>query len=433
MNKISRKLIKPNTPTPQTLKNYKISFLDGFQLPKNICVFLFYESKPEDSGQLEESLARILVDFYPLAGRFIKNDSLVDCSDQGAELVEAEAPGDVELIDLVTKIDIDRLNDLLPEQHFRFDEAPYNPLLSIQITRFSCGGAAVAISVSHRVFDASSLETFVAAWSTAANPDDGTAGRIIPRPSFHLPSLLPSKSREELAADLGGPRAPRTGPPGPDQKFVLKRLLFSNEALTGLKSRVTGKPVSGVRVVCAVIARALIRVDRAVHGGGRGSVVFQAVNMRERTIPPQSRDACGNFVIPTITRRIEGDDVGLVELVRLLGDSVRDAIAAHVEILSPDRDGRGIITNTVKNLIKHGYRAETNLIIVSDLTRFRFDEADFGWGKPVWSGIGPQQPLGNIVKLMRNKEGDGIEAIVMLKENEMCCFVQDEEIKIFMS
>ncbi|XP_057778249.1 pelargonidin 3-O-(6-caffeoylglucoside) 5-O-(6-O-malonylglucoside) 4'''-malonyltransferase-like [Salvia miltiorrhiza] len=246
MNKISSKLIKPHTPTPQNLKNYKISFLDALQLPQNICVFLFYESKPEDSRQLEESLARILVDFYPLAGGFIKNDNLIDCSDQGAELVEAEAPGDVELIDLVTKIEIDRLNDLLPEQHFRFDEAPDNPLLSIQITHFSCGGTAVAISVSHRVFDASSLEAFVAAWSSVANPDDEMAGRIIPRPSFHLASLLPSRGREELAVDLARPLRPIAGPGGPDRKFVLKRLLFSKEALTGLKSRVTGKPVSGV-------------------------------------------------------------------------------------------------------------------------------------------------------------------------------------------
>ncbi|XP_057802458.1 pelargonidin 3-O-(6-caffeoylglucoside) 5-O-(6-O-malonylglucoside) 4'''-malonyltransferase-like [Salvia miltiorrhiza] len=432
MNKISSKLIKPQTPTPQNLKNYKISFIDGFQQPKNICVFLFYESKPDDSRQLEESLARILIDFYPLAGRFIKNDCLVDCSDQGAVLVEAEAPGDVELIDLVTKIEIDRLNDLLPEQHFRYDEAPDNPLLSIQITRFSCGGATVAISVSHRVFDASSLETFVAAWSGAANPDDTTAGRIIPRPSFHLPSLLPSKGHEEMAADVGRPLTPIAGPGGPDQKFVVKRLLFSNEALTGLKSRVTGKPVSGVRVVCAFIARALIRVDRALHGSGRASIVLQLVNMRERTIPPQSRYACGNFAIPT-TARIEGeDDVGVEELVRLLGDSVRRAIASYVEIMCPDRDGRDIIINNVKNFFTRGFTPETNLIMFSDLTRFRFD-ADFGWGKPVWSGIGPQQPLGNMVILMCGKEGDGIEAMVMLKENEMCCFEQDEEMKIFMS
>ncbi|XP_057778248.1 pelargonidin 3-O-(6-caffeoylglucoside) 5-O-(6-O-malonylglucoside) 4'''-malonyltransferase-like [Salvia miltiorrhiza] len=155
--------------------------------------------------------------------------------------------------------------------------------------------------------------------------------------------------------------------------------------------------------------------------------------MRGRTIPPQSRDACGNFAIPTTTRIKGDDDVGVDELVRLLGTSVRNAIAAYVEMLSPDRDGRDIIANNVKNFFRRGVTPETNLIAVSDLTRFRFDEADFGWGKPVWSGMGPQQPLGNIVKLMCSKEGDGIEAIVTLQQNEMCCFEQDEEMKIFMS
>ncbi|XP_057781257.1 pelargonidin 3-O-(6-caffeoylglucoside) 5-O-(6-O-malonylglucoside) 4'''-malonyltransferase-like [Salvia miltiorrhiza] len=423
MNKISSKLIKPHTPTPQNLKNYKLSFMDELTPPMHIAVILFYESKPEDASlRLEESLARILVDFYPLAGRFIKNESLIDCSDEGAELVEAEALG-VELIDLVAKIEIDQLHDLLPDQHFRVDEAVENPLLSIQVTRFPCGGAAVAVSVSHKVFDASSVGTFVAAWSdAAANPGHDT--RV--KPSFHLRSLLPSASR-----------APDFVQPSADHEFFLKRVLFDKEALTRLKSRISqtnGKPLSGVRVVCAVIAKALIRLHAAVNGRGRSSVVYQPVNMRERSIPPQSRHACGNFSVPSFTPRIEaGDDVAVDELVRLFGDSIRMAIARHAEILSPDRDGCDIFTSSMESFIKHLCEHETNAIIISDWSRFGFHEADFGWGKPVGTSIGFGPPSSNVVVLMSDREGDGIEAWFHLNQNEMPYFEQDEEIKSFMS
>ncbi|XP_057778389.1 pelargonidin 3-O-(6-caffeoylglucoside) 5-O-(6-O-malonylglucoside) 4'''-malonyltransferase-like [Salvia miltiorrhiza] len=422
MNKMSSKLIKPHTPTPQNLKNYKLSYLDEASPQLNIAVILFYESKPEDGGlQLEESLARILVEFYPLAGRFINNYSSIDCCDEGAELVEAEAL-DVELIELVAKIESDQLENLLPDQHFRRHEAPDNPILSIQITRFSCGGAAIGISVSHKIFDGSSLATLVAAWTDATNPDHDK--RVI-SPSFHLPSLLPSDNLAPAPA------------PGSGHKVVVKRLLFNKEALRRLKSRISqtnGKPLSGVRVVSAVTAKARIRLDRAIHGRSRSSVVFQGVNMRGRSIPPQSTHTCGNFWIPTVTRRIEAEEeIGVDQLVRLLGDSIRGAIARHAEILSPDWDGRDIYTNSIESYGRLFCDPEINGISITDWSRFGFHEADFGWGKPVSTGNGFWPPINNFVVLTSDREGDGIEAWFYLNQNEVHYFEQDEEIKPFIS
>lgn len=127
-NKMSTKLIKPQTSTPQNLRNYKISFLDQHVRMLNTAVVLFYESKPENyNTQLQESLSQTLVQFYPLAGRYIKNDHLVDCSDEGTLFIKAEAL-DKELVDLVDKTEIDQL---LPEQYFHIGEAASDPLLSI--------------------------------------------------------------------------------------------------------------------------------------------------------------------------------------------------------------------------------------------------------------------------------------------------------------
>lgn len=132
VNKEMIKLIKPETPTPEKLKIYNISFIDQFKGPLNVAIILFYESNPQNTIDLQESLAKILVQFYPLAGRFIKTDNLVDCSDQGVEFIETEARG-VELADVVSKPDTRQLNDLLPEHYFRLDESPDSPILSIKV------------------------------------------------------------------------------------------------------------------------------------------------------------------------------------------------------------------------------------------------------------------------------------------------------------
>ncbi|KAH6809282.1 hypothetical protein C2S51_027065 [Perilla frutescens var. frutescens] len=430
LNRISRKLIKPHTPTPQNLKNYNISFLDQLMQPMIFAAVLFYESKPENNTQLEESLSKILVEFYPLAGRYMKNDHCIDCNDEGVEFVEAEAP-DVDLIDLVAKTDANELNDLLPQQYFKIDEAAHYPLMSIQATHFTSGGLTIAISVSHRVFDASSLGTFVAAWSNATNPDSynkvGLKFKITP--SFNLPSLLPKKDRH---FGLGSEQINVKG-----KEIVVKRFLFNKEALTRLRSKlrpnINGKTISKVRVVCAVIAKALIGVDRAKHGKHRDVVITQAINMRERTILPQPKHCCGNLFLPSLRRRVaaaEAKVIGIQELVDAIGDDVRKSIADYAEILSPNRDGRDIITNAF-NLMKEVWDPEMNAMLFSDWSKFGFYEADFGLGMPVWASIGPQRPFISAAVLMNDKDGDGIEAWLHLSQNDMQTFEQDEYINSF--
>lgn len=140
----------------------------------NLAVLLFYGSKPEG---LEDSLARILVDFYPLAGRYIKEQSLVECNDAGAEFVTAQAT-DVVLNDLVGTNDADILQHVYPDSYYRCDEEASNPLLSIQATHFPCGGAIIAVSVSHRIFDIPSITTFISAWSSAHHPNKSVQVRL---------------------------------------------------------------------------------------------------------------------------------------------------------------------------------------------------------------------------------------------------------------
>ncbi|KAH6830669.1 hypothetical protein C2S53_010100 [Perilla frutescens var. hirtella] len=429
VHKISKKLIKPDTPTAQNLKNYKISMLDQFMESMNMGVILFYESKPEKNTQLEESLATILVEFYLLAGRYMKNDHFVDCNDDGAEFVEAEAQGVAAIMDVAATTNSDQLNlnDLLPDQYFRADEAPNDPLLSIQATHFPCGGIAIAISISHRVFDMPSFAAFTAAWSKAcSNPDHYyKAIESTSRPSFSIPSLLPYM-------DLGLATRSNKCITEADEISV-KRLVFDKDAITRLRSKiahnVNDTVISGVSAVCAVIVKALMEADRAKHGGrSRGLFIIQPIDMRERTIPPQPKHVCGNLTIPSLTRRVDsGNVVGMGELVDVMDESVGRSIGEYSEILvSPS-----IIMNALRNIRKQVFDPETNVIAFTDWSEFGFYDADFGWGKPVWASIGPQPPAITATVIMSDGEGNGIEAWLHLKQSDVAYFDQVEEIKLF--
>ena len=68
----------------------------------------------------------------------------------------------------------------------------------------------------------------------------------------------------------------------------------------------------------------------------------------------------------------------------------------------------------------------------TSLCRFPLYETDFGWGKPIWVGS-PALTFKNLVFFIDTPSGDGIEAYVSLKKEEMAKFESDEEFLTFVS
>ncbi|KAH6770447.1 hypothetical protein C2S52_015250 [Perilla frutescens var. hirtella] len=428
---VSKKLIKPCTPTPQNLKNYKLSFIDEVSPQMEVGVILFYPLSNKKRSCLEESLAKILVQFYPLAGRYNSNDCCVDCSDQGAGFVIAEAL-EIELIDLIAERNLEKLEALSPPcNRFQENEAT-DPLLSIQITKFKCGGLAISISVPHRIFDASSLETFIAAWSNANKSELEGKFMMTISPNFDSPSFFPAKNQRKKVEES---KTTETS------KSVVRKFSFNKESITSLISNLRpdhGKQrIPRLRVVTALIAKALIGLDEVKQGGeSRPCIVVQAVNIRGRTTPPLPKHSCGNMVILSPSRcmdAIETKDMGIQELVRLLGDAIDKSVADCGEIMSAGEEGlSNIIIKPVADAYRRFVSEEANVIWFSDWSKFGFYEADFGWGKPVWASI-VEVPGSNFVVFMEKKEGTEIEAWVNLDKTDMLLFEQDEEIRFFTS
>ncbi|KAL0375558.1 UNVERIFIED_CONTAM: 3'-N-debenzoyl-2'-deoxytaxol N-benzoyltransferase [Sesamum calycinum] len=187
---VSRKLIKPCKPTPSDLCTYKISLIDEVNPSMHVTRIFFYESDQvaDDKyiASLEESLSQVLPLFYPLAGRYNKEEHYVNCNDKGAAFLTTEV--DCPLHQFIgPELESEQLDHLAALQIGEVDE-PTDPILAVQINRFQCGGLAIGVCTSHRVFDSCSQTTFLKAWANAA-----TNGGLVIRPDFDLASYFPLK------------------------------------------------------------------------------------------------------------------------------------------------------------------------------------------------------------------------------------------------
>ncbi|XP_022878954.1 pelargonidin 3-O-(6-caffeoylglucoside) 5-O-(6-O-malonylglucoside) 4'''-malonyltransferase-like [Olea europaea var. sylvestris] len=426
---LSRKLIKPCIPTPEFLRHYTISFIDELAPSINVLAVLYY-SPGLIIQKLEESLAEILPHFYPVAGRYMKDDHSVDCSDQGAAFLEAQV--DCQLLDIIgAGAKPEELNDLLPCQSFATEDAT-EPLLAIQVSKFKCDGIAISVSISHRIADASSLGMFISAWANACQGDNVEA--ISSR--FNSPLFFPGKNFS--APDFGETGTRDLDVRIPVAKIVARRFVFDNKAILGLRAKMsegkTGKQQpSRVQVVSALITKALASVDaQKTYGHSRNLLFAQLVSVRERTVPPVPKYCFGNLVAIAMTESTAAEvkNMGFKDFVRLLDDNVSKTVADCAKILSNGEDGHKILVDTIVGFNKKSVNSDLNVVLITDWSKLGFYEVDFGWGKPILASVA-DVPIKNLVTLLNSKESGGIEAWVHLDEKDMSYFEQDKDLKIF--
>ncbi|XP_042034498.1 pelargonidin 3-O-(6-caffeoylglucoside) 5-O-(6-O-malonylglucoside) 4'''-malonyltransferase-like [Salvia splendens] len=422
---VSKRLVKPRTPTPQTLKTYHISFMDELNPTMNVVGIFYYHSPSAAAAAnlegLQQSLSDILPAFYPFAGRYMKQDRVVDCSDQGALLIEADV--DHQMLETMKLDVVEELNDILPCEIGAADDET-DPILLVQLNKFKCGGLAISVCISHRVVDACTLGTFVSAWTNAAR--GGNREEICP--VFDGPAFFPGKNFP--APEFGTTRGRENGL----YSIICKRFLFNKNTISGLKERVfkpteQSCPPSRVGVVSGLIVKAIDRA-RAQVGPSTDLFVAQAVNIRERTVPPLSRHSCGNLVALAITELSaeETKRMGLEDYVRVLGSDARKAVRGCAGVIS-EEGHRGWIEAS-HEASEVSLREDVSVVWVTDWSKFGFYEADFGWGKPEWASVA-NVVVKNHVLLMDTKEGDGIEAWVQLEDTHMPYF--EAQIRNFIS
>nr|XP_043630892.1 benzyl alcohol O-benzoyltransferase-like [Erigeron canadensis] len=372
-------LIRPAKHTPRELKF--LSDIDD-QFRFQIEGIMLYSNNPKMRNKnpvsvIKEALAKVLVFYYPFAGRLKEGSAkklMVDCTGEGVLFIEADA--DVALKQFGEALHppfpcLDQLLYNVPESSGILN----SPLLLIQVTRLLCGGFIFALRLNHTMSDAFGIVQFLR-----------TLGEMARGASS--PSTLPVWQREFLNA-RDPPRVTCTHhefnemiDPNIDlttrmNDMILKSFFFGPVELSALHRFVPRhlKSCSTFDVITACLWRCRT-ISLQLNPKDETRIVF-IVSARNKFSPPLPIGYDGNcfacaVAISTVFDLLNKPFSHALEIVMKAKSSVNEEYMRSLADLIVIK-GRPSVT------VFQNY-------VVNDVTHARFDVVDFGWGKPAFGG-----------------------------------------------
>ncbi|XP_076907053.1 stemmadenine O-acetyltransferase-like [Bidens hawaiensis] len=415
---LSKELIAPSSPTPCNLKTYKFSFIDQQIPPYYIPVILYYShdvstttTQHEITTKLKASLSKTLTHYYPLAGRLAKNKNTVDCTDQGVEFLIARVESS--LLDVIKSPVIEDLNKLV-----KVDSSYVDDQLVIQVNLFECGGIAVGVSMSHRIGDACSISSFVSHWFALAK------GSVTPLPSPVLDSAVLFPPVESCEFN----RNPKDLTVVRFKNLVTKRFVFSSLAINKLKHEaVKDYNMNPTRV--EVLTAFIWKCGTTALGDCEVSVAFNSINLRRKMEPMLQDHQLGNLF--QMSSAEAERTASMATRVVKLRDSFNKIDIAYVKSLM-SKKGFEIARGNFREIRKFMIQEGVGVFRFASWCRFAFNKGDFGWGKPVWVSCADFADE-NAVIFVDSLKDDGIEAWVVMNEDNMHKFENNAELQEFVT
>lgn len=436
----SKSLVVPATRSEHPLW-LPLTNLDRVVNPTFVGVIFFYENVLNSEGygksfqevvaDLKGSLAKVLVDFYPLAGRLTLMESgLVDlqCNDAGAIFVESTV--NVELSQLGGPQPMPMLSGMDVMEHFASpgpgvlyipDQInPKVPVLVVQVSRFVCGSVAVAANWHHTVADGFSGCLFMRSWAHVAT---GQPLSFLPSHDRHL--LKPRSPLNTSSVTNGnygaGPKLeqPDTSQISRQQQrtteevTVVKLFILTKDTVRQLKEKgntniADRRPFTSTEAVSAELWRLITRARRPDDEESRRdrSRFFMFVDGRKRLGLPAGY--FGNVVCSACAASTEDELLArpLSYAASLIQSATRGIDDEYFRSLIDWVEERGL---TSSKGCKSEHVNSTGFDVAATFwTFFPLYEINFGWGKPVLSvrNAPPRKRIDGI-SVMPSPDGSG--------------------------
>ncbi|KAI4339503.1 hypothetical protein MLD38_024443 [Melastoma candidum] len=415
---VDRSVPKLISPAEETKKGmYFLSNLD-----QNIAVIIrsIYCFKSEEKGNegsakvIADALSKVLMEYYPLAGHLTispEGKLIVDCTGEGAVVVEAEANCEMADIGDITKPHPETLGKLVYDIPGAKNILEMPPLVA-QVTKFKCGGFVLGLCMNHCMFDGIGAMEFVNSWGETAR------GLLLSTPPFMDRTILKSRDPpkvkhvhqefteiedESQIAELYSA-----------DEMQYHSFFFDPEKLVRIKQSATE---SGELERCTTFEALSGFVWRARTKAlgmlpDQSTKLLFAVDGRPKFEPPLPKGYFGNGIVLTNSISQAGDlmDRSISYAIRLVQDAVK---------MVTDRYMRSAIDYFEVT------RARPSLactLLITTWSRLSFHTTDFGWGEPVLSGPVALPEKEVILFLSHGKERRSINVLLGLPSPAMKIF-----------
>ncbi|KAI7744850.1 hypothetical protein M8C21_023751 [Ambrosia artemisiifolia] len=374
-------LIAPATPTPRELKPLS-DIDDQAGLQHLIPTIHFHRRNPnmgnkDPASVIRDALAKVLVFYYPLAGRIKEGHGkklMVDCTGEGVLFIEAEA--DVTLEEFGKT-----LHPPFPCTEKFLCDVPGSggiigsPLVQIQVTRLLCGGFIFTARIYHIICDGTGAAQFLMALGEmaqgAVEPSvlpvwqrELLKARDPPRVTFPHPEYDDVVDTEDNVMAMGE-MADTSFFFGPAEMSALRRFVPKN-----LKTCTTFEVITACLWRCRTIA---LQPDPE-----HDVRLMFFVNARGMFDPPIPVGYYGNcIVIPCVVSKAKD----------LCNKPFSHALELVME--GKSRVTKEYVRSTMDLMVVKGRPSfkTSSTYIVSNLTRVGFNKVNFGWGEPLYAGL----------------------------------------------
>ncbi|EXC29146.1 Omega-hydroxypalmitate O-feruloyl transferase [Morus notabilis] len=363
---------------------------------------------------IRDALGKVLVHYYPLAGRLMISSEgklVINCTGEGVVFVEAEADCEMkEIGDVTKKPNPDTLGKLVYDVPGTKNILEM-PLLVAQVTKFKCGGFALGLCVNHCMVDGIAGLEFVNSWGETAR------GLPLTVPPFLDRTILKSRDPpriEYLHGEFSEIKDISYTNRLYEEKVLYKSFCFYPDMLDKLKVKAKEngalEKCTTFEALSAFVWRARTKALSMLPE--QETKLLFAVDGRPRFIPPLPKGYFGNGIVITNSICQAGEllEKPLSFAVRLVQDAIKLVNDSYMRSSIDYFE----ITRTRPSL------ACTLLITTWYSVAFR--TTDFGWGKPVLSGpvALPQKEM--ILFLYDGEETKSVNVLLCLPAHAMKMF-----------
>ncbi|XP_062109820.1 brassinosteroid-related acyltransferase 1-like [Humulus lupulus] len=369
-------------------------------------------------------LQRVLVTWFPAAGRLGIHEKTgkleIKCNDEGVLLVIADTFSKLEEFGNKLheyKTCYEKLVPQLPQNPAHISD---NPLVALQITKFSCGGISIGFGGSHSLFDGFGAFNFLASWAHFSSDKDYESQLFVPNHSRQklLNAIMTTSSTATSSSSLINKAAGSTssiyeqqhiaaiqdlyGIPmramaaddrcweselaklgqSPERRGIqLLTLCMDKQAVENWKGLAaqsgTLSKCSTFDVLCAHVWKARVK---ALSLEPNTNICLQfPVNCRNRLRPPLGGDFTGNaFVLGSVSCTAK-------ELLEEPLEGTIGRIQAAKEVVA--NDYIKLYVKALENSSDKFFPSMRELTIITDWLKFPFEALDFGWRNKMLCGV----------------------------------------------